>query len=88
MSTRSSGISIKRSRAGRTRTFALCLRNKGYEASLEPRKFYEAVPDVDAASHGQVRIIDESGEDYLFPASYFASVKVSPTVRKLLAQAG
>lgn len=88
MSTRSSGISIRRSRVGRGRIFALCLRNKGYEASLEPRKFYLVVPDVDAESHGQLRIIDESGEDYLFPASYFAAVKVSPTVRKLLAQAG
>ncbi|MGH7619305.1 MAG: hypothetical protein ACREPM_18975 [Gemmatimonadaceae bacterium] len=55
---------------------------------MEPRKFYVAVPDADAESHDQIRIIDESGEDYLFPASYFASVEVSPTVRKLLAQAG
>ena len=50
------------------RRLMLCLRNDGYEVSLERRKIYTALPDAEAARHGQVRIIDESGEDYLFPA--------------------
>ncbi len=90
MSTRSSAISISRSRPHRKRgrQFVLCLRNDGYEASLEPRKFYVALADADASSHDQVRVIDESGEDYLFPESYFAPLKVSPTLRKVLLRAG
>lgn len=90
MSTRSSGISIRRSTRARSRgatQFVLCLRNDGYEASLEPRKFYVVLPDPKADAHEQLRVIDESGEDYLFPASYFAPISVSPTVRKLLLRA-
>jgi hypothetical protein len=56
--------------------FLLCVENKGYEASLELRKLYLNIPDKDAESHAQVRIIDESGEDYLFPDSYFAPVRL------------
>jgi len=57
--------------------FLLCVDNKGYEASLEIRKLYEQIPDRDAERHGQVRIIDESGEDYLYPAEFFAPVRIS-----------
>jgi hypothetical protein len=56
--------------------FLLCVNNKGYGASLELRKLYENIPDKEAEQHGQVRIIDESGEDYLYPASYFAPVRL------------
>ena len=56
--------------------FLLCVDNQGYEASLELRKLYENVPDKEADCHGQVRIIDESGEDYLYPATYFAAIKL------------
>jgi hypothetical protein len=56
--------------------FLLCVDNRGYEASLEVRKLYENIPDKEAESHGQVRIIDESEEDYLFPAEYFAPVRL------------
>ena len=64
------------------RQLALCLRNKGYEASLERRKIYQVLPDRDAAEHGQVRIIDESGEDYLYPAKFFVLIKLPRTVRR------
>ena len=57
--------------------FLLCVDNEGYEASLEVRKLYERVPDKEADRHNQVRIIDESGEDYLYPSKFFASVKLS-----------
>ena len=63
----------------------LCINNKGYEASLELRKLYENIPDKEAERHGQVRIIDESGEDYLYPTSYFAPVRLlAETKNKIL----
>lgn len=68
--------------ATRSRDLVLCLRNRGYEASLERRKFYQVLPDHDAQKHGQLRVIDESGEDYLYPASFFAVVKLPPTIRR------
>jgi len=72
-----------RSRATSTRTrFVLCVANRGYEVSLEPRKIYAALPDRDAARHGQVRVIDESGEDYLFPASLFAPIVLRGKLRQ------
>ena len=57
--------------------FLLCVDNKGYEASLESRKLYENIPDKEAERHSQVRIIDESGEDYLYPADYFAPIRLT-----------
>jgi hypothetical protein len=57
--------------------FLLCVENQGYEASLEIRKLYEKLPDKEAERHNQVRIIDESGEDYLYPSSFFAPVRLS-----------
>ena len=51
--------------------FAICLNNSAYPASLELHKIYRVVPDEDAALDGDVRVIDESGEDYLYPADYF-----------------
>jgi len=62
--------------------FAICLKNKGYEVSLEPRKIYRVLPDADAAKHRQLRVIDESGEDYLYPESYFAAIELPKPVRK------
>ena len=59
-----------------TSQFIVCLRNNGYEASLEPRKIYQALPDQEAESHKMIRVIDESGEDYLFPASLFSPISL------------
>ncbi len=56
------------------RKFLLCVDNEGYEASLEMRKFYHRLPDKEAERHNQVRTIDESGEDYLYPATFFAPI--------------
>lgn len=58
----------------------VCTRNDGYEASLELRKLYELRPDPDAEKHGQVRIIDESGEDYLYPRSFFIGIELPQQV--------
>lgn len=62
--------------------FVVCLRNEGYEASLERHKIYQALPDADAAKHRQIRVIDESGADYLNPADYFAPIDLPLAVRK------
>ncbi len=61
--------------------FLLCVDNEGYEASLEVRKLYEKIPDKEADRHNQVRIIDESGEDYLYPSKFFASVKLPMQIK-------
>lgn len=64
------------------RDLVLCVRNAGYEASLERWKIYRALPDRDAAKHQQVRVVDESGEDYLYPATFFAPIKLPRPLRK------
>jgi hypothetical protein len=66
----------------RRKAFVICLRNEGYEASLERRKIYQSLSDPAAAGHGQIRVIDESGEDYLFPARYFRSIELSQSLRR------
>jgi hypothetical protein len=66
--------------------FLLCIENKDYEASLEIRKLYEQLPDKEAERHNQVRVIDESGEDYLYPSSFFATVRLSLQIKDKLLQ--
>jgi hypothetical protein len=56
--------------------FAVCVKNEDYPASLEVRKIYEVLPDDKAARHGMVRIIDESGKDYLYPVDYFVPIEI------------
>lgn len=62
--------------------FAVCLRNQGYEASLERRKIYQVLPDPDAAKHKQIRVVDESGEDYLYPQAFFAPIELPQPLRR------
>ncbi|MEX2164845.1 MAG: hypothetical protein WD823_11455 [Sulfuricaulis sp.] len=66
------------------RHLVICVRNKGYAASLEKRKIYIAIPDSVAAKHGQIRVVDESGEDYLYPEKFFKSVSLPPSIRKAI----
>lgn len=61
--------------------FAVCICNEGYEVSLELHKIYRVLPDADAEKHGDLRIIDESGEDYLFPAEWFVAIQVPEKIR-------
>jgi hypothetical protein len=56
--------------------WAICIRNDGYLASLERLKVYEVLPDADAERLDHIRVIDESGEDYLFPRSIFLEIEV------------
>jgi hypothetical protein len=62
--------------------FLICLENKGYAVSLEKRKIYVALPDSMALKRGQVRVIDESGEDYLYPKSFFLPITIPQSLRK------
>lgn len=65
------------------RRFVVCVANDGYPASLEVWKIYRVVSDREAERHGQLRVIDESGEDYLYPAEYFEFVSLPARLRRL-----
>jgi hypothetical protein len=65
----------------------ICLDNAGYEVSLERRKIYAALPDTRAERVGYLRVVDESGEDYLYPASYFFVIDLPQKVERTLRQA-
>jgi hypothetical protein len=60
----------------RRKRFVLCVRNGTYKASLEPRKIYRVVDDPQAEARSLLRVIDESGEDYLFPARLFVPIEL------------
>ena len=60
----------------------ICVKNKGYEVSLERRKIYVALKDAEAAKHKLLRVIDESGEDYLYPEAMFLAVSLPQSMRK------
>lgn len=70
-----------------SKPFVVCLRNKGFQASLEVRKIYEKKPDAHAAKHNLVRVVDESGEDYLYPADFFISIELPSDVEEAIALA-
>jgi hypothetical protein len=67
--------------------FAVCIENEEHPASLEKRKLYPVLPDTDAATHGLIRVVDESGEDYLYPAEHFLVLPLSPAVEQALLKA-
>lgn len=64
--------------------FAICVTNAGYPASLELWKVYRVVPDEDAARHQLIRVIDESGEDYLYSNHWFVPVKLPRAVEEAM----
>lgn len=66
------------------RHFMICVENRGYEASLEIRKVYEVLSDREAERRHQIRVIDESGEDYLYPEEYFALVRLPSATKEKL----
>jgi hypothetical protein len=79
------GLFSKKLMAARTQDqFAICIRNEGYLASLELWKVYRMLPDRRAAKDQLVRIIDESGEDYLFDESWFVSIKLPPAAKEAM----
>ena len=68
----------------KTSQFAICLNNEGYEASLEVGKVYRVLPDQEAAAHGYIRMVDESGEDYAFDADRFYKSRIPTPVEATL----
>ena len=74
-------------RKSRTTHFAVCVDNRGYPASLELHKIYRVLPDDDAEAEGDIRVIDESGEDSLYSANRFVEIEPPQTVRRSLLHA-
>ena len=64
--------------------FMICVENRSYESSLEIRKLYEVLTDRAAEKHHQLRVIDESGEDYLYPEKFFAPVRLPHVTKEKL----
>jgi hypothetical protein len=73
-----------RTRPSEPHHFAICVRNQGYRASLELRKLYTVLLDAFADEHQMIRVVDESGEDYLYPSTYFVRVDLPHTVERAL----
>jgi len=67
--------------------YVICVRNEGYEASLELRKLYQIVPDPSAEKRHLLRVVDESGESYLYPENFFAPIELPKSVEKLVSVA-
>jgi hypothetical protein len=65
-----------------SKQLVVCIDNEGYPASLEKRKIYVALADRAAEKHGFIRIIDESGGDYLYPKTFFRAIALPQSVRK------
>ncbi len=68
----------------KAKRFVVCLSNAGYAASLDVRKIYVSLPDEIAEKRGMLRVIDESGEDYLFPSSRFAAIDLPKDVERAI----
>src|SRR4051794_809217 len=83
----SSSRKLRHLRAARHENYVVCVRNSGYPASLELRKLYRALHDNQAARHKMIRVVDESGEDYLYPASWFKALSLPPAIHRALASA-
>jgi hypothetical protein len=65
-----------------SKQFVICVNNRGYPASLEKRKIYVALRDPLAERHGQLRIIDESGEDYVYPKAFFRAIALPQSIKR------
>lgn len=74
---------MKQTKRSTTR-FAVCVKNKDYPASLELHKIYRVLPDTEAEHDGDLRVIDESGEDYLYPADYFLLIDLPRATQSTL----
>ena len=75
---------VRKKESGR---FAICVSNDGYPASLELRKVYRLLPDPVAATRHFVRVVDESGEDYLYPEDFFVPIEVPQAAQRAFAHA-
>lgn len=71
----------------KTKGFAVCLHNGGYAASLEVRKLYPFIKDSDAEANNLIRVVDESGDDYLYPSQLFRKLELPSDLRRALRMA-
>ena len=69
------------------RQLVICIKNDDYPVSLETRKIYEAISDIEAEKHKQIRVIDESGEDYIYPEDYFIPVSLPKDIEEAVIKA-
>ena len=67
--------------------YVLCVRNEEYPASLEKLKLYRRIADAQSERHGLIRVIDESGEDYLYPESYFVPIELPQAAARVFGRA-
>jgi hypothetical protein len=65
-----------------SKRLVVCIKNEGYPASLERRKIYVALPDLGSEMQGLLRIIDESGDDYLYPRAFFRPIALPHSIKK------
>jgi hypothetical protein len=65
-----------------TRQLVVCINNDGYAVSFEKRKIYVTLRDAEAEKHGMLRIIDESGDDYLYPKTFFRTIALPQAVKR------
>jgi hypothetical protein len=86
-SARGSSTRPRKSAAAPRRQFAVCVDNDGYPTSLEHNKIYVVEPDKDAEKNGDLRVVDESGEDYLFSADRFVAIDVPAAVKASILKA-
>jgi hypothetical protein len=81
------GKQLRRLYMTRKPEVAVCVENECYPASLELRKVYRLLKDEQASKHGQVRVIDESGEDYLYPEEFFVPIKLPEAAERAMLKA-
>ena len=67
--------------------FVVCINNEGYRASLVVRRIYRVIRDLEAEKHGLLRVVDESGEDYLFPENLFAAIDLPKALGRIFGKA-
>jgi hypothetical protein len=67
-----------------SKQLVVCVNNEGYPASLERRKIYIALRDAAAEKHGLLRVVDESGEDYLYPKAFFRAIALPQSVKRAM----
>ena len=71
----------------KARQLVICIENSRYETGLERRKIYVSIPDASAAKQGYLRVVDDSGEDYLYPAAMFVLIALPANVKRVVLQA-
>ena len=84
MATKAKRVFATKTRHHLNSRFVICVDNSEYPASLELHKLYRILPDEDAALDGDIRVIDESGEDYLYPAEYFVMIEVPSQIARAI----